>query len=197
MYNSFRTETHVFMVLELCEKGAMDELLKKNSKISEKFTQKFILQIIKALEYLHEIKNVVHRDLKLGNLFLDEKLDIKIGDFGLSAVIEDGQKRKTVCGTPNYIAPEILFGKVTGHSYSADVWSLGVITYTLLIGTPPFQQSSVSEIYKRIEENKYIFPESCTISEDSKDFISKILISNPEDRPDLKQLQLHRLLMIM
>lgn len=82
---------------------------------------------------------VIHRDLKLGNLFLNDKMQIKLGDFGLATKLDfEGEKKKTICGTPNYIAPEILEGK-TGHSYEVDVWSLGVIIYTLLIGKPPYE----------------------------------------------------------
>ena len=86
---------------------------------------------------------IIHRDLKLGNLFLSDQMEIKIGDFGLATKIEyKGQRRRTVCGTPNYIAPEIIEGK-NGHSYEIDVWSLGVIIYTLLIGKPPFEADDV------------------------------------------------------
>jgi len=82
---------------------------------------------------------VIHRDLKLGNLFLNDKMEIKLGDFGLATKLDyDDQKKKTICGTPNYIAPEILEDK-TGHSYEVDIWSLGVIIYTLLIGKPPYE----------------------------------------------------------
>lgn len=77
---------------------------------------------------------VIHRDLKLGNLFLSEKMEIKLGDFGLATKLEyEGERKRTICGTPNYIAPEILEGK-NGHSYEVDVWSFGVICYTILIG---------------------------------------------------------------
>ena len=90
------------------------------------------------MKYLHSNK-VIHRDLKLGNLFLNDKMEIKIGDFCLATKLDfEGEKKKTICGTPNYIAPEILEGK-TGHSYEVDVWSLGVIIYTLLIGKPPYE----------------------------------------------------------
>ena len=96
------------------------------------------MQIINSLKYLVHHK-VIHRDLKLGNLFLNEKMEIKLGDFGLATKIEfEGEKKKTICGTPNYIAPEILEGKV-GHSYEVDIWSLGVILYTLFIGKPPYE----------------------------------------------------------
>lgn len=194
MYTSFRNSEYVFMVLELCERGALDELLKRNGKLKEKYVSKFVSQLVKGLMYLHNQKSVVHRDLKLGNLFLDNHLNIKIGDFGLSAVIKDGEKRKTVCGTPNYIAPEVLFGKAGGHSFEADIWSLGVIIYTLLVGVPPFQQKKIEEIYKQIELNKYIFPSDCTLSSEAIDLITKILISNPLERPDLDQILNHRFL---
>ena len=80
--------------------------------------------------------NFIYISLKLGNLFLNEKMEIKLGDFGLATKLEfDGEKKKTICGTPNYIAPEILDGKC-GHSYEVDIWSLGVIMYTITIKTP-------------------------------------------------------------
>lgn len=95
-----------------------------------------MLQVLEGLEYLHAQK-IIHRDLKLGNLFLNEHMNIKIGDFGLATRIDFyGEKKKTICGTPNYIAPEILESK--GHSYEVDVWSVGVIIYTLIYGRPPF-----------------------------------------------------------
>lgn len=93
----------------------------------------YVVQILKALQYLHKSR-VIHRDLKLGNIFLGGKLEVKLGDFGLATRLEfDEEKKRTICGTPNYIAPEILDDK-SGHSYPVDIWSLGVIIYTLLIG---------------------------------------------------------------
>jgi len=96
---------------------------------------------------------VIHRDLKLGNLFLSEKMELKLGDFGLATKLEfDGEKKRTICGTPNYIAPEILDGKI-GHSYEVDTWSLGVVIYTLIIGKPPFETPDVKSTYKKIRSN--------------------------------------------
>ena len=91
--------------------------------------------------------------MKLGNLFLNDKMEVKIGDFGLATKLEfEGDRKRTICGTPNYIAPEVLEGK-QGHSYEVDVWSLGVIIYTLVIGKPPFETSDVKTTYKRIRMN--------------------------------------------
>ena len=100
----------------------------------------------------------------MGNLFLSDKMEIKLGDFGLAAKLEfDGERKKTVCGTPNYIAPEILDG-TDGHSYAVDIWSLGVIAYALLIGKPPFETSDVKTTYRRIRKNDYTFPENVILS---------------------------------
>ena len=93
---------------------------------------------------------VIHRDLKLGNLFLDQDMKLKLGDFGLATKLTfEGEKRRTICGTPNYIAPEVLSSKL-GHSYEVDVWSIGVILYTLLFGRPPFETSDVTVSYTHL-----------------------------------------------
>lgn len=194
MYTHFKNSEYFFMVLELCERGGLDDLLRRNGRLKERYVSKFISQIVKGLIYLHDEMSVVHRDLKLGNLFLDNQLNIKIGDFGLSALIQGTEKRRTVCGTPNYIAPEILFGKHTGHSFEADIWSLGVIMYTLLIGTPPFQQKKVEEIYKLIELNKYIFPPDNNLSSEAIELITKLLTTNPNERPTLSEILSHKFL---
>lgn len=90
---------------------------------------------------------IIIYSLKLGNLFLNDKMEVKIGDFGLATKLEfEGDRKRTICGTPNYIAPEILEGK-SGHSYEVDIWSLGVIIYTFLVGKPPFETSDVKTTY--------------------------------------------------
>jgi polo-like kinase 1 len=145
---------------------------------------------------MHENK-VIHRDLKLGNLFLGQNLAIKIGDFGLATRIEhDGERKHTVCGTPNYIAPEILENKHSGHSYEVDYWAIGVIVYTLLIGKPPFETEDVKETYKKITADKYEFPSNVFISEEAKDFIKEILVINPNDRLTPDQMLKHSFMTI-
>ena len=120
----------------------------RTQDLSDDHAQYFIYQTLRALKALHSA-DVIHRDLKLGNLFLDAKMNIKVGDFGLAALIESpGERKKTICGTPNYIAPEVLFDTANGHSFEVDTWSIGVIMYTLVIGKPPFQTKDVKAIYK-------------------------------------------------
>ena len=134
---------------------------------------------------MHE-RNVIHRDLKLGNLFINSNGDIKIGDFGLAAVVSEGERKQTICGTPNYIAPEVLFDN--GHSFQVDIWSIGVILYTLLVGKPPFQCKEVKQIYQNIKENKYSFPPGLEISDEAKLLIGDLLNKDPENRPSLEQI---------
>ena len=139
---------------------------------------------------MHEQK-VIHRDLKLGNLFLTEDMKVKVGDFGLATkVVFDGEKKRTICGTPNYIAPEVLSSR-TGHSFEVDLWSIGVILYTILIGRPPFETSNVKTTYKRIRMNSYNFPEHIQINPEGRDLTSKLLRSDPKKRISLEEMINH------
>ena len=186
----FEDSENVYLLIEICHNQTLNELLKRRKKLTELEVQYYAVQIIKALKYLHNHR-VIHRDLKLGNLFISEKMEIKVGDFGLATKLEfDGERKRTVCGTPNYIAPEILEGK-TGHSYEVDVWSLGVIMYTLIIGKPPFETNNVKETYKRIKMGNYSFPENAVISDPAKDLIQSILVLDPYKRPKLEEILNH------
>lgn len=186
----FEDKQNVYMLLELCQNQTMNELLKRRKRLEEMEVQCYLLQIILGTKYLHT-RRVIHRDLKLGNLFLTNKMELKLADFGLATKLEfEGDRKKTVCGTPNYIAPEILCGK-QGHSYEVDIWSIGVILYTLLIGKPPFETSDVKTTYRRIKANAYTFPEHIKISDASKNLISKILCLDPTKRPTLDQILEH------
>ncbi|WVQ80413.1 hypothetical protein IAT38_002518 [Cryptococcus sp. DSM 104549] len=188
----FEDDENVYMVLELCHNGSLMDLLRRRKRYTEPEARYYLVQLIAACQYMHQM-NVIHRDLKLGNLFLDENMDVKVGDFGLAALIEKpGDRKKTICGTPNYIAPEVLFDTANGHSFEVDVWSVGVILYTLLIGKPPFQTKDVKAIYKRIRENRYEFPPDKEISSSAQELIMSILNTNPEKRPTLDQILNHR-----
>ena len=186
----FENSDNVYILLEMCQNQTLNELLKRRKRLTELEVQCYMVQLIKALKYLHSHK-VIHRDLKLGNLFLTDKMELKVGDFGLAAKLDyEGERKRTVCGTPNYIAPEILDGK-SGHSYEVDIWSLGVIIYTLIIGKPPFETRDVKETYKKIKINEYSYPDEAIISEAAKNLISKILVLDPEKRFTLEQILSH------
>jgi len=156
-------------------------LIKRRRRLTDLEAQCYTYQILQALKYLHSNK-IIHRDLKLGNLFLSDKMEMKLGDFGLAAKLEfDSEKRHTVCGTPNYIAPEILENK-GGHSYAVDIWSLGVIIYTLTVGKPPFETPDVKSTYKKIKMCAYSFPEHIPLTDSVKDIVSKIFCLDPSKR---------------
>ena len=186
----FEDKENVYILLELCSNQTLNELVKRRKRLTEIEVQCYLLQIIKALKYIHSHR-IIHRDLKLGNLFITQKLELKLGDFGLAAKLDyDGQRRRTVCGTPNYIAPEIL-EKKNGHSYEVDIWSLGVVAYTMLFGKPPFETSDVKQTYKRIKMNSYTFPENIKVDPSAKKLISSILKLDPSKRRSLDAIVEH------
>lgn len=153
----FEDKENVYIVLELCPNLSLNDMLKRRKRFTDIEVRCYLNQLINAVIYMRENK-VIHRDLKLGNLFLNKDMEIKVGDFGLATrVTFDGEKKRTICGTPNYIAPEVLSSRI-GHSYEVDIWSIGVIIYTLLFGRPPFETSDVKRTYKRIKLNDYTFP---------------------------------------
>ncbi|KAL4072449.1 kinase-like domain-containing protein [Scleroderma yunnanense] len=187
-HDCFEDDDNVYMTLELCHSGSLMDMLRRRRRFTEPEARFFLVQIIGACHYMHS-HQVIHRDLKLGNLFLDANMNIKVGDFGLAALIENpGERKKTICGTPNYIAPEVLFDTANGHSFEVDTWSIGVILYTLLIGRPPFQTKDVKEIYTRIRDNIYEFPADRRISADARESIQSILTPDPQKRPTLLEI---------
>ncbi|XP_073492634.1 serine/threonine-protein kinase PLK1 [Aquarana catesbeiana] len=180
----FEDNDFVYVVLELCRRRSLLELHKRRKAVTEPEARYYLRQTILGCQYLHSNK-VIHRDLKLGNLFLNDDMDVKIGDFGLATQVEfDGERKKTLCGTPNYIAPEVLGKK--GHSFEVDIWSLGCIMYTLLVGKPPFETSCLKETYIRIKKNEYAIPKH--INPVAAALIQKMLRSDPATRPTIDEL---------
>ena len=111
-------------------------------------------------------------------------MQIKLGDFGLATKLDfEGEKKRTICGTPNYIAPEVINGnkEKREHSFEVDVWSMGVICFTMLVGKPPYESRDVKSTYRRILNNEYSFPEG-KVSPDARTFISSMLQSDPSLR---------------
>ncbi|KAK9898570.1 Pkinase-domain-containing protein [Cystobasidium minutum MCA 4210] len=187
----FEDTSCVYMQLELCANGSMLDLLRRRKRFTEPETRYYLTQLIGAAQYMHQ-NSVIHRDLKLGNLMLDADMNLKVGDFGLAALVKfPGERKKTICGTPNYIAPEILFDQSTGHSFEADIWSIGVIIYTMLVGKPPFQTKDVKAIYKKIKHLEYSFPANVDISEDAMELIENILNREPQSRPSVYEILEH------
>ena len=188
----FEDKENVYILTEKFQNQTLKELLNRRGHLTELEVQCYLVQIIKAMKYLRS-HNIIHRDLKLGNLYINDKMELKLGNFTLSTKLEfEGERKWTVCGTPNYIAPEILNIKTRmGYSYEVDIWSLGVIIYTLIIGRPPFQENNAENTYKKIKKSEYSFPENAIISETAKDLIKQILVLDPKKRPTLDQILSH------
>ncbi|TDL22776.1 Pkinase-domain-containing protein [Rickenella mellea] len=187
----FEDNENVYMSLELCQSGSLMDMLRRRKRFTEPESRYFVIQLLGACHYMHT-HQVIHRDLKLGNLFLDANMNVKVGDFGLAALIESpGERKKTICGTPNYIAPEVLFDTANGHSFEVDTWSIGVILYTLVVGRPPFQTKDVKTIYKRIRNNEYEFPSDREVSVDARELVQQILTPLPQERPTLHEILDH------
>eukprot|EP01062_Namystynia_karyoxenos_P010832 TRINITY_DN1385_c1_g1_i1.p1 TRINITY_DN1385_c1_g1~~TRINITY_DN1385_c1_g1_i1.p1 ORF type:complete len:902 (+),score=235.56 TRINITY_DN1385_c1_g1_i1:79-2706(+) len=184
----FEDAQAVYILLELCRGQTLMEHSKRRGRFSEEETSYLLRQLLDAVRYMHSVR-VIHRDLKLGNIMLTQDWQVKVGDFGLAAQLEfDGERKRTVCGTPNYIAPEVLAGSSKGHSYEVDLWSVGVIAYALLVGRPPFETSDVKRTYQRIRDCTYCFPSSVPLSPESRDLIACLLQGVPERRLTLDQL---------
>lgn len=190
----FEDHENVYMLLEMCSNRSLADLVHRRHNITEEEARYWAVQILGAIGHMHS-RGVIHRDLKLGNIFLDKEMNVKVGDFGLAAVVERGRRRYTVCGTPNYISPELL-NSPHAHDQSVDIWALGIIIYSMLVGRPPFQDREVDRIYTRIREYKSGFPPAPSsqyqeaweaVSEEAREFIGAMLNPDPLLRPTFRE----------
>ncbi|XP_041083427.1 calcium/calmodulin-dependent protein kinase type 1D-like isoform X3 [Polyodon spathula] len=179
----YESQTHYYLAMQLVSGGELFDRILERGVYTEKDASLVIRQVLGAVSYLHR-NGVVHRDLKPENLLYyspDENSKIMISDFGLSKM-EDNGIMSTACGTPGYVAPEVLAQKA--YSKAVDCWSIGVITYILLCGYPPFYEETESRLFSRIMEAHYEFdsPFWDDISESAKDFIRNMMHKSPEER---------------
>uniref|UniRef100_A0A8U7ML86 Serine/threonine-protein kinase PLK n=1 Tax=Corvus moneduloides TaxID=1196302 RepID=A0A8U7ML86_CORMO len=183
----FEDSESIYIFLEHCSRKSLAHIWKARHTLLEPEVRYYLKQIISGLKYLH-LKGILHRDLKLGNFFINENMELKVGDFGLAACQDvSDQKKKTICGTPNYLAPEVLLRQ--GHGPESDVWSLGCVMYTLLCGNPPFETSDLKETYRCIKQVEYTLP--VFLSLPAKHLIAGILRRNPQDRFTLEEILDH------
>jgi serine/threonine protein kinase len=142
-HRAFSYEKCTYIVLELCPNGSLMDMVKKRNYVTEPEVRFWTVQMAGAIKYMHG-KGIIHRDLKMGNIFLDKDMNVKVGDFGLAALLMSGKdwhacRRTTLCGTPNYIAPEIVSKDKQGHDHAVDIWSLGIIMYVYRIWIDSFR----------------------------------------------------------
>ncbi|GFS38609.1 hypothetical protein NPIL_572631 [Nephila pilipes] len=187
LHDVFESSTFIFLVFELCKNGELFDYLTNVVALSEKKTKTVMKQLFEAVEFIHS-KHVVHRDLKPENILLDDTFNIKLTDFGFAQVISPDEKLFELCGTPGYLAPELLkssmYENAEGYGKEIDIWACGVIMYTLLVGFPPFWHRKQMVMLRNIMECKYEFcsPEWDDITELPKDLIRKLLILDPKKR---------------
>ena len=186
--NHFEDDKNFYLVMPLAAKGQLYRILKKFRKFDERTAAQILRETISALQYLHSFNPpIIHRDIKPENLLLNDGGRILLADFGWSN-FSDGGVRKTFCGTPEYIAPEMLLKK--GHDTRVDIWSIGVLMFELLSGYSPFVAKSNQDLYQNIRRLKIQWPKD--MQPLAKNLIGKILKLNPLDRPSLQEILDHQ-----
>ncbi|XP_051932207.1 calcium/calmodulin-dependent protein kinase type 1 isoform X2 [Hippocampus zosterae] len=189
----FESKSHLYLVMQLVSGGELFDRIIEKGFYTEKDASKLIQQILDAVKYLHDM-GIVHRDLKPENLLyysMEEDSKIMISDFGLSKIEGSGSVMSTACGTPGYVAPEVLAQKP--YSKAVDCWSIGVIAYILLCGYPPFYDENDSKLFEQILKAEYEFdsPYWDDISDSAKDFIVHLMEKEPNIRYTCEQALQH------
>uniref|UniRef100_A0A4W3ICB9 Serine/threonine-protein kinase PLK3 n=1 Tax=Callorhinchus milii TaxID=7868 RepID=A0A4W3ICB9_CALMI len=186
-YHNFEDHESIYIFLEHCRNRSLAHILKARKTLTEPEVRYYLRQIILGLKYLHG-RDILHRDLKLGNFFVNDLMEVKVGDFGLATKLEPkDQRKRTICGTPNYLAPEVL--NKQGHGPEADVWSLGCVMYTMLFGRPPFETTDLKDTYRCIRTVEYTMPSTSSVA--AKNLVASILRKDPEHRPTLDEIINH------
>ncbi|XP_053156493.1 serine/threonine-protein kinase PLK2-like isoform X2 [Hemicordylus capensis] len=182
-HRHFADRENIYMVLEYCSRKSLAHILKARKTLTEPEVRFYLKQIITGLQYIHQ-QGIIHRDLKLSNFFITKNMQVKIGDLGLATQEEQANRRRgVVCGTPNYLAPEVVSKK--GHSFKSDMWALGCIMYTALTGCSPFEITHKQEMYQCIREGRYPMPSH--LSPSARELIGKLLAPDPAARPSLEE----------
>uniref|UniRef100_A0A8C8E002 MAP/microtubule affinity-regulating kinase 3 n=1 Tax=Oryzias sinensis TaxID=183150 RepID=A0A8C8E002_9TELE len=188
LFEVIETEKTLYLVMEYASGGEVFDYLVAHGRMKEKEARAKFRQIVSAVEYCHQ-KRIVHRDLKAENLLLDADMNIKIADFGFSNEFTLGSKLDTFCGSPPYAAPELFQGKKYDGP-EVDIWSLGVILYTLVSGSLPFDGQNLKELRERVLRGKYRIP--FYMSTDCENLLKKLLVLNPGKRGSMPQIMKDR-----
>lgn len=185
LFGYFYDDKRIFLILEYAARGELYKQLCAAHHFDEKRSATYIASLAHALDYCHS-KHVIHRDLKPENILVGLNGELKIADFGWS-VHAPGNRRMTLCGTLDYLPPEMVERK--SHDHSVDQWALGILTYEFLVGTPPFEHASRQETYKKISSIDLSIPSS--VSAGAADLIGRLLVKEPWERLSLKQVLKH------
>jgi serine/threonine protein kinase len=185
LYNYFVDEKKVYLILEYSLNGELYKRLQDKKRFSEKQSAIYTFQIADALHHCHS-KNVIHRDIKPENILIGADNELKLADFGWS-VHAPSTKRQTMCGTLDYLPPEMVNGE--SHDKSVDYWAIGILCYEFLVGRPPFESPNQSETYTKIKNLSFTFPSH--VSTGARDLIRKLLVLDPLKRINLEEVMEH------
>ncbi|KAI8526942.1 hypothetical protein RHMOL_Rhmol12G0037900 [Rhododendron molle] len=198
LYGWFHDDDRIYLILEYAHGGELYRQLRKTGHLGERQAATvdsipeiweyflYIASLTQALAYCHE-KDVIHRDIKPENLLLDHEGRLKIADFGWS--VQSRSKRHTMCGTLDYLAPEMVENKA--HDYAVDNWTLGVLCYEFLFGVPPFEAESQTDTFRRIMKVDLRFPSTPHVSSEAKNLIIRLLVKDSSKRLSLQKIMEH------
>ena len=186
-FSTFKDNQNAYFILDYQPNKTLSELLAKRH-LTEIEIKHYGFELLLAIEYLHK-RNIIHRDIKLSNVLLSEKMEVRLCDFGLA--IDNGiEYQKNICGTPNYIAPELLNHKNgLKYSFEVDIWAFAVLLYTLFFNKTPFEEKAKGKTKYNIQNIIYTFPKEVPICKEAKDLISSILVKNPNERPKIDEIK--------
>eukprot|EP00826_Nyctotherus_ovalis_P063961 TRINITY_DN9376_c0_g6_i2.p1 TRINITY_DN9376_c0_g6~~TRINITY_DN9376_c0_g6_i2.p1 ORF type:complete len:698 (-),score=145.22 TRINITY_DN9376_c0_g6_i2:236-2329(-) len=188
LYESFETEQHMVIVMELCAGGDLLSFIRNRKKLKEDVARLAFKSLIMGLNHCHS-KGVLHRDIKPDNILINGEGILKIADFGVATHVKQGTRMLERCGTPAYTAPEVLKGK--GYQgFAVDLWSAGVVLYAMLYGTVPFKANNIKDLHHLILKGKYALKDD--ISEEARDLIKKLLEKNVRKRLSVPEVLGHR-----
>ena len=188
VFEILEDENYVFIIMELLQNGNLYNKLKINGKLNEEEAKKIFFQMISALIYLHVNKKIIHRDLKVENILLDNNNSIRLIDFGLSKeFLDENSFNQTRCGSLVYAAPEIILGNK--YNSKVDIWSIGIVLFTICAGYLPFDDSNEQILLKKIVYSNIIYPSH--FSSNLKDLIEKLLNKDPEKRISILNIKEH------
>jgi len=189
LFAVYETETSFYMLMEHASNGTLLERINTNTKIPVFEAQNILIQLLSVVQYMHQEKSVVHRDIKLENILFDSKWNVRLVDFGLSSFIEPtGAQFRSICGSYPYAAPEIFSREP--YTESVDIWSLGVCFYAMLVGRLPFVDSNVKRLIAKIQISDPVYPKE--LPEDAVDLLKAMLNKDPKTRISISDIYNHQ-----
>ncbi|ODH52047.1 AGC/PKA protein kinase [Paracoccidioides brasiliensis] len=177
LISTFSDDQNLYMLLDYCPGGEVFTFLRRAHRFSERTSQFYAAEIVLILEFLHEVHGVVYRDLKPENILLDAEGHLKLVDFGFAKQLWS-RETYTLCGTPEYLAPEVIHNK--GHGLAVDWWALGVLIYEFIVGQPPFWDQNPMCIYEQIVQGRLRFP--VNMPSTARDIVTQLCTTNPSER---------------